>query len=337
MERSEIDTSQERADTRTPAVLDLAIVGAGIMGANHGRIARGLPGVRVAVVVDPDPERGRALAARLDARWCADLGDAPSFDAAVVAAPTSAHRELGEQLLSDGIPTLIEKPLALNVDDARALVEAARRTDTFLTVGHVEQFNTAVQELDRLLTDVIHIHADRLSPYSPRVQEGVVLDLMIHDLDIVRRISGAPVASVQAMARPTRSDQEDVATAILAFENGVTATLTASRIAQQKIRRLEITERDAFVVADLLRQDVTVHRVSHDEYVSSDGARYRQSGVIEIPFLERRGEPLALELEHFLDCVRKTCEPRVSGEDGLATLELALEVIEAAGLVRIAG
>ncbi|MCU1451046.1 MAG: oxidoreductase domain protein [Acidimicrobiales bacterium] len=307
-------------------MVDLAIIGAGIMGANHARVARSIADVRVKLVVDPDMERARTLAASVGADWAQAVPDDLAVDAAIVAAPADVHSEVALPILAAGVPVLVEKPIAETLDDARALVDAAAANDVILMVGHVEQFNTAVMELDRLLHDVVHMQADRVGPYAGRVKESVVLDLMIHDLDIVRRIASSPVEDVCAIARSTRSATPDYACALVSFQSGVTATVTASRIGQSKIRRLEIVESDDFVSVDLLRQDVTVHRVSHAEFLSAEGAAYRQSGVIEIPFLERRGEPLALEVQHFVDCVRTSGRPRVSGEDALETLALALRV-----------
>jgi predicted dehydrogenase len=307
-------------------MVDLAIIGAGIMGSNHARVARTIADTRVTLVVDPDTERARTLAASVGAEWASSVPDNLAVDAAIVAASADVHREVALPILAMGIPVLVEKPIAETLDDARALVDVAAANDTILMVGHVEQFNTAVIELDRLLHDVVHVQADRVGPYAGRINESVVLDLMIHDLDIVRRIASSPVEDVHAVARATRSASADYACALITFQSGMTATITASRIGQHKIRRLEIVESDDFVVVDLLRQDLTVHRVSHAEFLSAEGAAYRQSGVVEIPFLERRGEPLALEVQHFVDCIKTSARPRVSGEDGLETLALALRV-----------
>jgi predicted dehydrogenase len=307
-------------------VVDLAIVGAGIMGANHARVVRSIADARVALVVDPDADRARTLAASVGAEWESSVPDNLAVDAAIVAAPADVHREVALPILAAGVPVLVEKPIAETLDDARALVDAAAASDVILMVGHVEQFNTAVMELDRLLHDVVHVQADRVGPYAGRINESVVLDLMIHDLDIVRRIASSPVEHVSAIGRATRSASADYACALVSFRSGMTATITASRIGQHKIRRLEIVEADDFVSVDLLRQDLTVHRVSHAEFLSAEGAAYRQSGVVEIPFLEHRGEPLALEVQHFVDCVKTSARPRVSGEDALETLALALRV-----------
>lgn len=314
-------------------MLKLAIVGAGVMGANHARIARSVPGVEIAYVVDPDLARAERAAATSGARATTDLGEVlGKVDCAVVASPSSFHEEHGLALIGHGTHVLVEKPVAVSVEAGRRLVDAAADAGVVLQVGHVERFNPAVLELDRLAGDVLHIEAARIGPYSNRVEVGVVLDLMIHDLDIVLSLAGSDPVDVFAAARRTRSATEDLVSALVTFENGVSAALTASRIGQNKIRTLSLTREKDFVAVDLLRQDVTIHRVDHSEYLSDEGTRYRQTGVVELPFLEHRGEPLYLELSHFAEAVRNGTEPRVSGRDGLRALDLAIRVRAAAGL-----
>lgn len=313
-------------------MVDIAIVGAGIQGANHARVSRYMPGVQVALVIDPDADRAQALASVTGAPWRTDLpDDYGSVSAAVLAVPTLMHAAVGVQLLHAGLDVLVEKPLAGTIADARLLVGEASRLEAVLMVGHVEQFNPAVLELDRLVHDVIHVTATRVGPYSGRVQEGVVLDLMIHDIELVRRLIGSPVKAVSSIIRRTRSPTEDLACALLTFESGATASLTASRIGQNKVRSLEITQASNVISVDLLRQDVTVSRVDRSEYLASSGASYRQTGLTEIPFIERRGEPLALQMEEFVDCVGSRRVSRVSGRDALAALEIALEVLRVSG------
>jgi predicted dehydrogenase len=177
----------------------------------------------------------------------------------------------------------------------------------------------------------VHLELTRIGPFSPRVSTDVVLDLMIHDLDLALALTGSEVVAVEAIGRCVRTDSLDLATALLQFRNGVTATVTASRVAQAKVRSVELTQKDNFVVVDLVRQDLTIHRVTHNEFLSQGGARYRQNGLVEIPFLEHRGEPLALELGSFLESVTTRRPPRVTGEQGRRALELALRVRELAG------
>ena len=308
----------------------LAIIGAGIMGTNHARIARGLRDATVAYVVDPDAERAGRLATAIGAEASTDIGDVLGHvDAAIVAVPSSLHRDIGLRLLKAGVPVLIEKPLATTVADAEALAETAESLGVILMVGHVERFNPAVLELDQLLGDVVHVAAARISPYSPRVRDGVVTDLMIHDLDVIRSIARCEVVDVSAMTMSVRSESADLASALLRFENGMTASLIASRVGQQKIRELRITQADRFVSVDLVRQDVTINRVEHSEFLSSEGARYRQSGVVEIPFLEAQGEPLLLELQEFVRAVSTGTPPKVGATDGVEALRL-VERVEAA-------
>jgi predicted dehydrogenase len=307
--------------------LRLAVVGAGIMGANHARVARQLNEIELVAVVDRDSERAQT-AAGVGGRFCTDVAEIlDEIDAAVVAVPTQHHHSVAQTLIGAGKHVLVEKPLALTVAEASEIVVAAVAAGVVLAVGHIERFNAAVAELPKWVEDPVHIRTERISPYSPRILDGVVLDLMIHDLDIVLSLAGgAKAIHVSGVGQHAISDSEDLASAIVRFDNGLTASFTTSRLGQQKIRQVEVTQRDSVVVADLLRQDITVHRMSRHEYLSDEGARYRQSSMIEIPFLETRGEPLALELAHFAECVLTGATPRVDGEAGLRALALAHKV-----------
>jgi predicted dehydrogenase len=304
----------------------IAIVGAGIMGANHARVLRTIPDAEVTAVVDPNAERGMRLAEVMGAKYLPDARDVGALaEAAVIAGPSEQHASIGVPLLRAGVDLLVEKPLATDVEGAHALVDAAREHDRLLMVGHIERFNPAVLELDRLVADPLHLEFTRMGPFTPRVTSDVVLDLMIHDLDLALSLAGSDVTDVHGVGRAVRSDTVDIASVLLSFANGVTAAITASRVGQPKVRRIELTQRENFVMVDLVRQDVTIHRVDHNEFLSDKGTRYRQTGLVEIPFLEHRGEPLALELEHFLHCVRTRSVPRITGEQGLRVLELALQ------------
>ncbi len=311
------------------APIRLAVVGAGIMGANHVRVAKAMEGVDLIAVVDQDLERA-ALCAGDGVRALSDVEAVlDQIDAAVVAVPTELHFPLASQLIASGKSVLVEKPIALNTDQAQELVDAAEAAGVVLAVGHIERFNAAVVELPRLLQDPIHIRAERISPYSPRISDGVVMDLMIHDLDIVLSLVGpdAEVVSSSATAVKHRSESEDLAIALITFSNGVSASFTASRLGQEKTRTIEIVQSDSVITANLLRQDIMIRRMSRHEYLSDDGVRYRQSSVVEVPFLETRGEPLALEMRHFCDTVRDGGQPRVSGRDGKRALQLAQRVV----------
>jgi predicted dehydrogenase len=288
---------------------------------------RTLPNCELSAVVDSDPEKGGVLARHLDVPYVANIAEVLSLsDAAVLATPSDTHADLGVALLDAGLDLLVEKPIAPSVNDAERLIAAAVQSGRILMVGHIERFNPAVLELKRLIDQPIHLDLTRTGPFSPRVTADVVLDLMIHDLDLALSFIKSNVDRVSAVGSSVRTDSLDLASALISWENGVTATLTASRVGQTKVRQIQVTQRDTFVAVDLLRQDVTIHRVDHNEFLSDGGSRYRQTGLIEIPYLEHRGEPLSLELEHFIDCVTARTQPEVGGEEGMRALKLALDV-----------
>ncbi len=312
-------------------MLELALIGAGSMGANHGRVAMGLRDARVSVVVDPDEVRGSAVAEAVGARYLRDLDFALSqIDAAIVAAPTHLHYPLTMKLLGAGIHVLVEKPISTTADQARGMIDRATEADRILMVGHIERFNPVVLELERLITDPIHVSAERISPYTPRIPDGVILDLMIHDLDLVATIAQSPVRRLASFSRDVHGP-DDLASVLMQFESGMTAALTASRIGQDKVREMTITQRDDFLRLDLIRQAITVHRLGRIDD-SPGEAGYRQSGMIEMPFLRHRGEPLLLELGHFIDCIQDGTSPRVTGEDGLRAIEM-VEMVKTAARV----
>jgi predicted dehydrogenase len=307
------------------------------MGANHARVALGLPGVTLACVVDTTHDRAHELARRTGAQAFTDIDDVLGLvDAAIIAVPSKCHLPVGLACIEAGVGVLVEKPLATNVADARALVAAAETAGVTLMVGHVERFNPAVMELERIVSAPLHFSAVRISPFSARTRDSVVLDLMIHDLDLVRSLVDEPVVHVEALGQTVRTDSVDMASALVRFRNGVTADFTASRIGQHKIRELRVTQRDAFVSVDMIRQNVTIHRVVHSEFSSERGSAYRQSGMVEIPYLENSGEPLYLELREFVRAVAERDRPAVGGRDGVESLELACRVEDAvmAGLAQ---
>ncbi|MCP4958944.1 MAG: Gfo/Idh/MocA family oxidoreductase [Actinomycetia bacterium] len=312
-----------------------AVVGAGIMGANHVRVLGSLPGSDLVAVVDASEERARAAAGEgtlvfpTVGAMLADLPPGHRPEAVVVSTPTSTHHPVATELIEAGLHVLIEKPIASTVQEGADLQERADRAGVILAVGHIERFNAAAQELLRTLDGPLHIEARRIGPFSSRVPESVVNDLMIHDLDLVSALVDRPVVHVSAVAQSVKTETEDMVTALLRFEGGVTASVIASRLGQQKIRQLEVTTPDAYVVADLLRQDITITKVEHTEYVSTDGTRYRQTAAVEIPFLEHRGEPLAAELRSFLDAINTGDQPAVTAADGIRALELVESVLAA--------
>ncbi len=314
----------------TESPLRVAVIGAGIMGSNHARVVSNASTTELIAVVDQDRERAAAAAG--GAATPADIDELLAAvvrpEMVVVATPTASHAELALRLLDEGIPVLVEKPIATNSAQAEDLVARARETGVLLSVGHVERFNPVITELMTYRDNVLHVEAHRIGPFAVRIPDSVVNDLMIHDLDIVRALAGGDLVAVSGVGHRHRTDTEDMATALLEFDSGVTAAVTASRLGQQKIRQIQLTTPDSYVVGDLLRQDVTVTRVQHTEYVSDDGSRYRQTASVEIPFLDNRGEPLAVQLASFVRAIRAGTPPEVTGDDGLKALLMVERVIE---------
>lgn len=302
------------------------------MGSNHARVAQQLSRAHLAAVVDADLARAEILARPTGAIASTRLEDVLAhIDLAIIAVPTAAHFDTAMVCINSGVNVLLEKPIASTVEQGQQLVAAADAAGVMLAVGHIERFNAAIAELPRLLDHPLHFTATRVNPFSPRIFDGVVHDLMIHDLDIVAWLAGPErsVEHVAGVSRSTRSEREDLAIAALRFDDGLTAMFETSRIAQQKVRTLEVVQEDSVIVADLLRQDITIHRMSRTEFSTDDGVRYRQSSVVEVPFLDQRGEPLLRELEDVVAAVLDSRPSRVSGTDGVRALQLADRVTAA--------
>ena len=193
-----------------------------------------------------------------------------------------------------------------------------------LLIGHVERFNPVILELEHMLDGPIHVDMARVGRYSPRVGDNVVLDLMVHDLDIACAIFEDYSPNVSAIGQSVVTEEVDIVTATLTFDSGSTAALTASRLGQHKIRRLEVTQLEGFIAADLLRQTIVIQPATRADQVSAGG--YRQESVIEVPYLRHQGEPLYLEQTHFVDCVMSGSEPKITATQGRQVLELALKV-----------
>jgi predicted dehydrogenase len=315
----------------------VGVIGVGSMGSNHVRVYQELPGARLCGVADADPGRAAEVAREYDTVAMArdDLLDA--VDAVSVAVPTPFHYEVARDAIDHGVHLLVEKPFVQHPSDGRELIAAAEAVDVTLQVGHIERFNPAVEVLTKVVSglDVIAIQARRLGPPVGRnVGDGVVLDLMIHDIDVLLSLVDAKMSHVDAAG--TRNNQ--YVSANVCFENGVIGGLEASRLTQERIRKLSVTTTECQINLDYLDQSVLIHRQSTPAYVESEESlRYRNESVTERPLVET-GQPLRRELEAFLRAVRSGDPPVVTGEDGLRVLELASKIDEQAtanGPVRV--
>jgi predicted dehydrogenase len=302
----------------------IGVVGAGSMGKNHARVLASMPHVELAGIYDADAGRARTAAKAHKTRAVSSLEELlPLIDAAAVATPTSTHLDIGLRLLEAGRDVFVEKPITDDAESARRLIERARESGRILQVGHIERFNPVISELEKLLTHPRFIEAHRLSPFPGRSTDiGVVLDLMIHDLEIILHLVKSEIESIDAVGIPVLTKREDIANARLRFQNGCVANITTSRISPEKMRKIRVFQDDAYLSLD---------------YQNQSGEIYRKGGLFGISreaVKIEKDEPLKLELAAFVECARDGRQPKVGGQEAAVALELALEIttlIEAGG------
>ncbi|MFQ5895266.1 MAG: Gfo/Idh/MocA family oxidoreductase [Nitrospinota bacterium] len=304
------------------------VVGVGHMGRYHVAAYAELFDVELAGVADIRRDLAREMADRYGTRAFTDYRDLLGrVDVVSVAVPTSRHVPIAREFLEAGVHVLVEKPICQDLEEARELFRLAGERGVALHVGHVERFNGAVQELKKIVQDPILIECRRLGPFVPRVQDdGVVLDLMIHDLDILLNLVEEEVVEVRGAGSSIFGEREDVATAFLRFAGGCVATVTASRATQEKIRTLAITQRGAYIFLDYTSQDIRIHRRASSEHtLTREELKYRQESLIERVFVHREN-PLKLELKHLIHEARNGRRP-VDVEKELRSLVLAQDIL----------
>jgi len=296
----------------------LAVIGAGQFGRNHCRAIHESQRAQLCAVVDSDAARAAEVAALYGAQVLADARQlAGKVEAAVIAAPTSVHEEIGRGLLESGIDVLVEKPITPDLASAGRLIETAERHGRILQVGHLERFNPAVLELERRLTLPLFFEIHRMNLFSPRgLDVDVVLDLMIHDVDIVLALTGAEPLEIRAAGISILSPKVDIANVRLQFPNGCVANLTASRISTERVRKLRLFQPHQYLSLDYGRQDLAVFSVGEDGKIG-----FEQAPVT-------KAEPLKLQLEAFLDSVETRNSPKTSGHAARQTLGAALAILD---------
>ena len=320
----------------TPAPMQpvkVGVIGIGNMGWHHARVLSLLKDAELVGVADPDPDRGQLAQEQFGCQWFPDhhtlLAD---VEAVCIAVPTLLHHSVGLACLESGVHVLIEKPIAASQDEATALIQAARKAGRLLQVGHIERFNPAFRELTKVVAneEVVVLEGRRHSPHSDRANDvSVVLDLMIHDIDLVLELAQAPVVRLAAAGGRSGEGPIDYVNATLGFENGVVASLTASKMSHRKIRSLSAHCRSSLVETDFLNHTLHIHRRAHEWYSADHGELlYRNDGFIE-EVSTTSIEPLYAELEHFLQCVRGRETPAVDGLQASRALLLA-DLIEQA-------
>ena len=295
--------------------LRVGVVGVGHIGSSHARLYADVPNAEFAAIYDLDVGRANSIAKKVGATVAKSLDEfAELVDAASICTPTQSHHEIALPLLQRGKHLLVEKPIAENPEHATELAELAARNGLILQVGHVERFNPVLSALEARLTHPRFIEAHRLSPYPNRSTDiGVILDLMIHDLEIILHLVRSPVENIDAVGIPVLSKGEDIANARIRFANGCVANVTSSRISPERMRKIRVFQEDAYLSLDYEKQSGEIYR--------------REAGKItrdKVPI--EREEPLKQQLVSFIECATTGRQPRVSGFQATAALELAVEI-----------
>jgi predicted dehydrogenase len=322
--------------------LRVAVVGVGHLGKEHARILAGLPEVELVGVADLNPDQAQTVARRCGTRAFTDHRPLLNLvDAATIAVPTCGHHDVAADFLRRRIPVLVEKPLASNLAQADELVELARRHNVILQVGHIERFNPALLDLEKRRLRPKFVEGERLANFSGRSLDiGVVLDLMIHDLDVLLALVRSPVRAVDAVGVSLFGGHEDIANARLTFANGCVANLTASRASVKPVRKMRVFSPEGYVSLDFHQRHATI--IQPSARVRREGFDLKKLDLSMIGLLKEKlfghyleirefdmkeGDQLTHELKHFVHCVLTGTQPKVTGEDGRNAIALAERIL----------
>ena len=314
---------REGSTVGADGTLRVGVVGIGVMGSNHARVLAELPGVQLVGVADPDGKRRDLVG---EALGCATFDDVDALiregiDAVTIAAPTQLHRDIALNCASHGIHILVEKPIAPTIEEGRAIVAAARRAGVTLMVGHVERFNPAVETIKRAIKDqnILSIAITRVGPFPPRMSNvGVVIDLAVHDIDLIRWFTDSEIVEIQPQTSSAVAEREDIALLQFRTASGVLAHINTNWLTPFKARTIHVATRDKYLIADLLTLQVT------------ECFGFQPDGSYSMRHLSvGYAEPLRAEMVAFLKAVRSGETPAVTGEEGVASLEIAIQCLTA--------
>jgi len=322
--------------------IKVAVIGAGMMGRNHLNTYAQMNNVELVGVYDIFTDSAKNAAEKFNCKAFATLEEvALNVDAVSVVTPSVTHADVGEFFLNKGIHCLMEKPLATTEVECNRLIKAAKDNNVTLLVGHIERYNPAVEQLSKLLNDTTKtrsLSAKRMSAASGRISDvDAAMDLMIHDVEIIQSLVKSKVTNVKAngVKTPDSPKGADYITAILEFENGVTADITASRMTQARVRTLDVTTDTNYIEMDFIGQSINVHTQGRNPLIPADSIpewmNYGMKGSMEQLYIPSK-QPLSSELSHFVDCINKTATPKISGEDALEALKVIWKVQEEVGL-----
>ena len=315
------------------------------MGKNHMKTYKSLNGVELVGVYDIFPEAAKAAAETFGIRAFSSMEEvAENVEAVSVVTTSVTHADVGEFFLNKGIHCMMEKPLACTEEECQRLISAAAKNNVVLLVGHIERFNPAVEQMGKLLSDTSKIRsltAQRMSAASGRITDvDVSMDLMIHDVEVIQSLVKSPVVNIQAASVKTKESPmgKDYITALLEFENGATANITASRITQARVRTLTVTTDTNYIDMDFINQSINVHSQGRMPYVNPENIpewmNYGLKGSVEQLFIPTN-QPLSAELNHFLSCVRGEATPRISGQNALDALRVIWKIQEKLGFFNL--
>jgi UDP-N-acetylglucosamine 3-dehydrogenase len=302
--------------------LKLGVVGVGVMGSNHARVLAEIAGVHLVGVVDPERKQREFVARTLG---CAEFSDLDALfrsgvDAVTIAAPTHLHHDLALKCISHGIHVMVEKPIAPTVEEGRAIVAAARRAGVTLMIGHVERFNPAVESIKRAIEDqdILSIAITRVGPFPPRMSNvGVVIDLAVHDIDLIRWFTDSEIVEIQPQLSSAVAEREDIALLQFRTASGVLAHINTNWLTPFKARTIHVATRDKYLIGDLLTLQVT------------ECFGFQPDGSYSMRHLSvGYAEPLRAELLSFVNAIRSGQPPAVTGEEGVASLEVAIRCLD---------
>lgn len=323
--------------------LKIAVIGAGHLGKEHARIYSEIPEVNLVGIVDTNKDTGEAVARRCNTKYYSSFKEILNkVNAASVVVPTRFHYEITRELLKNGIHVLVEKPMTGTVSEAEDLIKLSKETSTILQPGYIERFNPAIEAIQKLDVSLKFIECHRLSPFTFRSADiGVVLDLMIHDIDIILYLSKSKVKKIDAVGVSVISDKEDIANARIQFENGCVANITASRVSFEPMRKIRLFSENSYISLDYHKQEAIIYKKSPeltpksiitentDVSTIKDLKNFVFGDLLKIERIKMNNqEPLRKELESFISCVNNGKQPVVSGEDGINAIKAATIIKE---------
>ncbi|MFC1850755.1 Gfo/Idh/MocA family protein [candidate division CSSED10-310 bacterium] len=305
--------------------INVAAIGVGHLGQHHARIYSEHPDCNLIGVVDTDPAQAETIAHKYQAQAFHDYRDVVGrVDAVSIATPTETHYEIAKYFLSQGIHVLLEKPISNIIAEAQELVSLSHEKNLILQIGHLERFNAALQEAKKLISNPGFIETSRLGSFSPRSLDiDVILDLMIHDIDIVLSLVKSPITSISAVGVPVLTDKVDIANARLIFESGCVVNMTASRVSLEKTRKIRIFQKQLYISVDYATQNLFVCR----PVPPTPENKLAYPSITKDNVTVQPGEPLKAEIHSFVQCIATNSQPLVTAEDGLTALGIAYEIL----------